>query len=111
MPFNVPEAVVTRFRDMGAVRCSVYSLSYARTWVTPVTNCYMALVYFWDAQGREIGYFNRPCGACEVFAPNHRAWSQENLRQQEYADLVPVLPPVLSEEDEEECDQPFEVQA
>lgn len=86
--YDVPRDVIQQFRGLGAVRASIAVFDEGRGREYADSN----LVYFWDAQGREVGYWNRPCRAVQLFAPNHRTWSPENLAIQVYQDIPPEIP-------------------
>ena len=88
--FNVPADVIERFRALGAVRASVSHFPDDRE--RGHRECLdKNLIYFWDAQGREIGYWNRVMEVDQVFAPNHRDWGDEFLAIQRYESL-PAVP-------------------
>ena len=89
--FNIPQHVVDRFKELGAVRYS-HSLywghdGFGRRCQKPYTD----LIYFWDEHGREVGYWssinpNRPT----IFAPNYRQWGEDAIDAQVFHDIPKV---------------------
>jgi len=77
---HVPFAVRKQLVELGAVtaRMSVIRQSY-QAGTSPFTD----LVYFFDAQGNEVGYWsilNDVCGTPPtVFKPNYRVWDPDLL--------------------------------
>jgi hypothetical protein len=88
MPY-VPQEVRERFRQLGAVRYSCSSHIERDYWTgLPKVVEHDSIVHFWDAQGREIGFWNDVCKVVQVFAPNYREWSQGNLSVQLYFEMT-----------------------
>lgn len=81
---HIDSAVIARFASLGATRAACFELPVRRYGILryePFTD----LIYFFDAQNREIGYwsvltpfnYNEP----HVFAPNYRNWDASFLEK------------------------------
>lgn len=92
---HVPHSQIELFKGLGAVKAGLSTIpQYDRacdTWNLRPRTPVSCLVYFFDAKGREIGYWsdiqryfgNTPT----IFAPNYRHWAKEFLDNLVWAKL------------------------
>ena len=74
-----------RFVGLGAVKVACALMGH-RNWVTGVTDYRpnTDIVYFFDDEGREIGYTLPRLGSRMIFAPNYRTWHPDILAQHQF---------------------------
>ena len=85
-PFDVPRNTLITFFNLGAVRQSVTEYDEGP---------YTAVVYFWDADGHELGYFDRP-GGVGTTSTKGRMWEESFIDRQQFH---PVTVPDTTEDD------------
>lgn len=82
-PFDVPRNTLITFLNLGAVRQSAAYHQERDDNGNTVSKPYLYLVYFWDADGQEVGYWNRPCNAGTTNTAG-REWHPDTLATHQF---------------------------
>lgn len=93
-PFDVPRNTLITFLNLGAVRQSVAIHQKRDHNGIERPEPFLALVYFWDAEGQELGYFHRPANVGTTDTAG-REWAPDFLATQQFQ---PVTVPDTTEE-------------
>jgi hypothetical protein len=82
-PFDVPRNTLITFLNLGAVRQSVAVYQKRDHNGIDRPDPFLGLVYFWDADGHELGYFDRP-GGIGTTSTKGRMWDDSFIDRQQF---------------------------